>query len=155
MVPRSVLLWQTELTGRFEVAHDPADAFALFTPAGERAWAAGWNPVFDAEVVDDSEPGVVFRTDHDDRQATWLVLRREPGRLMQYARVIPGHNAGTVTVELRDLPHPRTTEVTVSYRLSALSEAGAHDLAAFARRYDAYLGEWAAAIGRLPAQAAA
>jgi hypothetical protein len=34
------------LTGRISVGLPPAEAFLLFTPRGEQAWAHGWHPRF-------------------------------------------------------------------------------------------------------------
>ena len=54
------------LVGSVRVALAPADAFALFTPSGERRWAAGWDPWFPVVAEDETAPGTVFTTDHED-----------------------------------------------------------------------------------------
>jgi hypothetical protein len=135
----------TALTGRFPVELPPDKAFVLFTPLGERTWAAGWDPRFPAATDDDSAPGTVFETAaHAGRTATWIVLDREPGHRIRYARVIPGLDAGTVTVTL-DGEGARTA-VTVTYELTALSEAGREGLHAFGADYREFLGSWQQAI---------
>jgi hypothetical protein len=39
---------RVRLSGHIDVALPPPRAFTLFTPAGERAWAEGWDPQFPA-----------------------------------------------------------------------------------------------------------
>ena len=69
----------------------------LFTPAGERLWAAHWDPRFPAgEQGDGSAPGTVFLTG----DTHWVVVDRTPDRV-RYARVTPGIRAGTVEVAVR------------------------------------------------------
>jgi hypothetical protein len=142
------------LTGRVGVPLPPDRAFRLFTPLGERDWAAGWDPTFPAGTAgtggtggtggDDSAPGTVFLTGSGDHSTIWVVTAREPGRLISYARTTPGDRAGTVTVTLA--PARSGTEATVVYHLTALTEAAEDDLAAFAANYDDYLVHWQAAI---------
>jgi hypothetical protein len=133
------------LAGRIRVALPPDEAFRLFTPRGERDWAAGWEPRFPAPTTDDTEPGTVFETQSHAGTTTWLVIDREQGRRVSYARVVPGVNAGTVTVTLE--PAGGHSEVTVAYDLTALTEAGARQLRQFAADYPAYLESWRDDIG--------
>lgn len=143
-------------TGTVRLPPGTAAPLALFTPEGERAWAAGWDPRYPAPAADDSEPGTVFQTGHGAHAGIWVVTGREPGRSVRYARVIAGQDAGTVTVTLgaRGPGHGqpgsggpgRGTQVTVSYDLTALSEAGAAQLARFAAGYPEFLAHWEQAI---------
>jgi uncharacterized protein YndB with AHSA1/START domain len=144
------------LTGRIRVALPPAAAFVLFTPRGEQDWAPGWQPRFPSaaaagETADDTEPGTVFLTSGGTgphaHHATWLVTAREPGKRIAYARVMPGHQAGTVTVDLE--ADGDGSEVEVSYQLTALSPAADRGLAEFATGYAAYLQSWEDAITAL------
>jgi Polyketide cyclase / dehydrase and lipid transport len=131
------------LTGTLEVALPPAEAFGLFTPRGEQDWVDGWRPHFPADPVDDTEPGTVFETHaHDD--ATWIVIARETGRRISYARVTPGVRAGTVSVELE--PTGGGSRVTVGYEMTALSDQGRAELDRFAETYPDFLRSWEAAI---------
>ncbi|HEY9241714.1 MAG TPA: hypothetical protein VIP48_07015 [Streptosporangiaceae bacterium] len=114
----------------------------LFTPEGERAWAAGWDPSYPAPAGDGSEPGTVFLTGHGPHPGTWIVASREPGRSIRYSRVIAGQDAGTVTVTLDSSDPASGTQVTVSYDLTALSEPGAAHLAEFAASYPQFLASW-------------
>src|SRR3954447_17994802 len=91
----------------------PERALHLFTPAGERAGAPGWDPVSPAgEDGDGGAPGTVFLTG----ASTWVVVDREPDRV-RYARVTPGVRAGTIEVRLRadgDETLPDVTYVTAA-----------------------------------------
>ena len=138
---------QRRLTGRLRVALPPREAFRLFTPRGERDWAHGWEPRFPAAAPDDTEPGTVFETAAHGQHTTWLVTEREPGSRIGYARVSPGHQAGTVTVRLTAAGDG--SEVEVTYLLTALSEAARPQLADFADGYAAYLRSWQDAIAAL------
>ena len=132
------------LTGRIQVDLPPGEAFRLFTPRGEEDWVHGWHPRFLVPVTDDTEPGTVFETHAHGHHATWLVTSREPGRRISYARVIPGEQAGTVTVTVS--ASGRGTEVAVLYDLTALTSAANLKLVEFADRYPAYLQSWQEAI---------
>jgi Polyketide cyclase / dehydrase and lipid transport len=132
------------LTGRILVDLPPAEAFRLFTPRGEQDWSHGWHPCFPASAADDSEPGTVFETTAHGQHTIWLVTGRQPGTRISYARVTPGHQAGTVTVTLS--PADEHSEVEVTYQLTALSDAADRDLAEFAAGYKAYLQSWQEAI---------
>ena len=138
---------RVRLTGSIRLPLAPAEAFALFTPTGERTWAEGWSPQFPTVVDDDTEPGTVFTTEHAGRHTTWTVVHRDPGRAIQYACVTPGDRAGLVTVTC-DRAANGATEATVRYDLTALSLEACSDLGDFAARYAHFLGHWRAAIER-------
>jgi hypothetical protein len=132
------------LTGRINVGLPPAEAFALFTPRGEQAWAHGWHPRFPDPAADDTEPGTVFETDAHGQHTVWLVTDRQPGRRICYARVTPGEQAGLVTVTITGAGSH--SEAEVSYQLTALTPAASHKLREFAAGYPAYLQSWQDAI---------
>ena len=132
------------LTGTLDVALPPEEAFTLFTPRGEEEWVDGWRPHFPADPIDDTEPGTVFQTDAHGDHTLWVVVARETGRRISYARVTPGSRAGTVTVELE--PTERGSRVTVGYELTALSDAGQVGLDEFASTYPEFLRSWETAI---------
>ena len=135
------------LTGRIEVGLPPGEAFRLFTPRGEQDWAHGWHPHFPAPAPDDAEPGTVFETRAHGQHTIWLVTSCEPGKRISYARVTPGDQAGTVTVTISPSGgRGQVSDVEVTYQLTALTPAAAHELAAFADRYPAYLQSWQDAI---------
>jgi Polyketide cyclase / dehydrase and lipid transport len=132
------------LTGSIKVDLPPDEAFRLFTPRGEQEWAAGWQPRFPVQAPDDTEPGTVFETGGHGRRTIWLVLDRQRGRRISYARVTPGDTAGTVTIIVDAAG--RHSEVSVTYELTELSGATGGKLGAFADAYSAYLQSWQDAI---------
>ncbi|WP_116950016.1 SRPBCC family protein [Jiangella endophytica] len=137
------------LSGGLHVALPPADAFALFTPRGEVVWAPGWEPRFPVPTDDDAAPGIVFETEARGARTSWIVLHRDPGRSISYARVTPGSRAGTVRVELRP-DGAGGSDVTVTYELTALSEPAEAELDRFAAGFADYLRSWETAIAALP-----
>jgi hypothetical protein len=132
------------LVGRIRVPVPPGEAFRLFTPRGERAWAHEWDPRFPIPVTDDAEPGTVFETTAHGRRTIWLVTDRQPAKKISYARVTPDDRAGTVTVAIHAAGEQSEAEVT--YDLTALSPAAELDLQRFADGYAAYLLSWQDAI---------
>ena len=134
-------------SGRIQVGLPPAEAFRLFTPRGEQEWAQGWQPRFPAASLDDTEPGTVFETAAHGQDTVWLVMDREPGERISYARVTPGHQAGTVTVII--IAAGDRSEVEVTYELTALSDAAGEELRGFGASYQAYLRSWQEAIAAL------
>jgi hypothetical protein len=135
------------LTGRIQVALPPVDAFRLFTPRGEQAWAHGWHPHFPASAPDDTEPGTVFETSAHGQHTIWVVTARQPGTSISYARVTPGDLAGTVTITISAAG--QHSEVEVSYQMTALTEPADRKLDEFADGYPAYLQSWQQAISAL------
>jgi len=133
------------LTGTVRVALPPAEAFRLFTPYGERDWAEGWEPRFPEQVTDDTAPGTVFQTLAHGVTTTWVVLHREPGRSVSYARVREGVHAGTVGVALAP-SESGGSDVTVTYDLTPLTAEAEAELAAFAAGYPAFMRSWEDAI---------
>ena len=136
------------LTGRITVPLPPSEAFELFTPRGEERWVDGWQPRFPTPTDDDSAPGTVFETAVHGEETIWVVLDREPGRRVSYARVTPGSRAGTVSVVLDDDGNGHST-VEVTYDLTALSPTGDQRLAELAAGYPDMLEWWESAITRL------
>ncbi|NMO56953.1 SRPBCC family protein [Actinoplanes sp. TBRC 11911] len=132
------------LVGKLHVSLPPQEAFRLFTARGERDWVDGWAPAFPDEVADDATIGTVFETDAHGHHATWIVVDSEENRRIRYARVVTGRDAGTVAVELK--PDGDGSEVTVTYQLTALTEAGGDYLATFAENYPAFIDSWAEAL---------
>lgn len=132
---------RVRLSGSVRLPPGYEPALFLFTPRGEKLWAEGWDPRFPAPAGDDTEPGTVFETSHDQERTTWVVCAREPGRSVRYARIAHGQNAGTVTVTLDG-----AGAVTVDYDLTALSGEAATELARFAAHYPQFLQHWEQAI---------
>ena len=132
------------LIGRIQVGLPTDEAFRLFTPRGEQDWVTGWEPRFPVPAPDDTQPGTVFETDAHGQTTIWLVLDRQWGKRISYARVTPGDQAGTVTIVVS--PTGRHSEVEVTYELTALTGAASSRLREFADNYPAYLRSWQDAI---------
>jgi hypothetical protein len=135
---------RVQLEGNVAVARPPAEAFALFTPSGERAWAPGWEPQFPSPGASETEPGTIFVVDHDARRSVWAVVSCEVGRTIQYATVTPGERAGLITVTCQG--SSAGTEATVKYDLTALSPDANAQLEHFAANFPSFLRHWEQAI---------
>ena len=132
------------LTGRLHIDLPADQAFRLFTPLGEREWAEHWAPHFPTATNDDTAPGTVFQTG----ATIWVVLDRLTGSHISYARLTPEVTAGTVAVALAD--NGTGADVTVTYDLTALTDAANDDLRTFAAGYPEFLASWQEAIAALP-----
>jgi hypothetical protein len=64
---------------------------------------------------------------------------------LRYARIVHGMTAGTVAVEVLG-SHAHTTDLRVTYDLTALTTAGEKWLETFGSSYDAELAAWATDI---------
>jgi hypothetical protein len=132
------------VTGTLQVALPPGQAFRLFAPRGEQECVDGWEPRFPAEADDDTTPGTVLQTRVHGDPTTWVVIGRDLGRQISYARLTPGSRAGTVTVQLEAAAVGR--RVTVTYDLTALDNAANDELRRFADDYPVFLESWQIAI---------
>jgi Polyketide cyclase / dehydrase and lipid transport len=144
---------RAHLEGTVHVALAPDDAFGLFTPSGERRWAEGWDPSFPAAaaVEDETEPGTVFQTRHQ-QNTTWVVVACEPGRSIAYANVSEDDRAALIRVTCQP-DDDGTTTAHVTYDVTPLSDTGAARLAGFSERYQDYLAHWTEAIANALSQA--
>lgn len=133
------------VSGAFDVPLSPQEAFVLFTARGERRWAEGWDPRFPAGDEDDTIPGTTFVIDHHGVDSVWVVASARPPHEIAYVRVTPGDKAGTVLVQLEPRSG-RSTRVTVTYDLTALTPEARAELADFEAGYEDFLGHWAEAI---------
>ena len=138
---------RVRLTGSIRVGLPPEEAFGLFTPNGERAWAHGWAPEFPSPAADDSEPGTAFVTRHGGQTAIWTVAGREPGRSIRYVSTVPGRRTGLITVTCTEADGG--SAVTVSYDLTALDSSARADLRRFAGEYPEFLAHWERALADL------
>jgi hypothetical protein len=118
-------------------------AMALFTPEGERRWAHGWDPQY--PQADRREgPGAVLTTGHGGHQTTWIMVDHAPASV-RYARVTQDMTAGTVAVEVVG-SREHSTQVRVTYDLTALTSHGEGWLDAFDAGYEAAIGGWSTEI---------
>jgi hypothetical protein len=95
-----------------------ATVMPLFTAAGEREWAPGWDPTM---LSGAERRGSAFVTvNHEGRNTTWIVIDYRPseGRV-SYARLAQGSNIGLVDVVCTE-PAAGGTDVSVMYTLTPL-----------------------------------
>jgi hypothetical protein len=133
-----------DVTGTITVGALPAEGFRFFTPEGERLWVAGWEPEYLHPEDGTLREGLTFRTRHGGEETLWLVSRLSVPTAVDYVRVTPGSRMGSVAVRL-DAAEGRS-RVTVSYRLTSLSDAADTTVEEFARAFPAYLASWQHAI---------
>ncbi|MEP6940583.1 MAG: hypothetical protein ABI846_12540 [Rudaea sp.] len=132
-------------TRTFHLDASPARLMPLFTAAGERAWAQGWDPQI---LSGDSERGSVFQTNAHGHDTTWIVIDYRPQQgVASYARIVRDLNMGIVDVVCR--PAIRGSDVSVTYTLTPLSGDGQRAVAAMLdpAHFDAMIEEWRSAIG--------
>jgi hypothetical protein len=123
------------------VALPPNRARHLFTPAGERLWADGWDPHFPAgESGDGAAVGTVFVTQAHEATTLWVVVESTENTV-RYVRVTPGGLAGLVEVTLR-ADGSGGTIATVGYELTALVPEANEELARFTAAYDEFIAGW-------------
>ena len=132
-----------ERTGTLALPIAPDEAFAYFTPEGERGWVPGWDPVaLHAPDGTLSRVGAVFTTAHGGEETLWLVLDFDRDlRRARYARITPGSRLGTVEVRCR--AHGTGTEIEVTYALTSISAGGEAVLSALTEEaYLEMLSDW-------------
>jgi hypothetical protein len=114
----------------------------LFTAEGERSWAGreGWDPRYPVPSRTSGE-GAVFTTRHGGRTTIWVMVDDTPQRV-RYARVTPGGLAGTVEVAVLS-SSAGSTDLRVTYDLTALGDDAVGELDRFAAGYDAMIATWA------------
>jgi hypothetical protein len=114
--------------GEFDLAISAKQAFPLFSPEGERPWAAGWDPkpVFPAEEAVRWQRNAVFTTDHNNEHLTWWILDVDRAtRTADYLNVGNGR-ISRITVHVQSIDESHC-HVDVTYILSA-TEASASEL---------------------------
>lgn len=128
--------------GTLHVGAAPEHAFQLFTAPGERLWIDTWDPVIPGGG-DGREKGSVWVTEAGGGKTYWVVVDYDAVALhARYARVSPGSHAGTVEVHARP-GAAGGTDVEVRYQLTALTDEGNRELAAFgAAAFAGMLAEW-------------
>ena len=129
-----------------------AEAVLLFTPEGERAWAAGWNPQYRHPADGLLQRGMVFTTGSGEEHTIWTVVRCDvDDGMMEYVRTTPASRTGTVLVQCSALDAART-RVTVVYALTALTESGNAILRELTEaKFREFIASWEDAIARIGA----
>jgi hypothetical protein len=129
-------------TGTMHVDAAPEYAFQLFTAPGETFWIDDWDPKV-LSGGDGRARGSVFITRVGGQETYWVVVDYDAETLhARYARIAPGTRAGTVEVTVKD-DGAGGSDVEVTYELTALTDAGNNELAAFDKQaYNAMLTDW-------------
>lgn len=127
------------------VALPPTAAMTLFTPEGERSWAAGdgWDPHYPVPSRT-AGVGAVFITRHGTRTTIWVMVDHNRHGV-RYVRVTPDGLAGTVEVHTLG-GSTADTQLRVTYDLTALTDDAVDELARFAAGYHAEIAGWASTI---------
>jgi hypothetical protein len=138
--------------GAFHIDAPLARVFPLFTAAGERAWAQGWEPEF---LSGGAERASVFRTrTHAGMESTWIVTDYRPaeGRV-SYARLAHGSNFGLVDVTCTP-SSAGGTDVSVRYTLTGVSAEGERFVSQFLGpdHYRQMMDKWRSAIAAVLAK---
>ena len=137
---------RAERSASFVLALPAREAFELFTPEGEKAWAEGWDPEYLHPRDGRIEQGMVFRTGTHGEHAVWTVARLEPPSLVEYVRCTPASRTAIVTVRCAPLGRHRC-EVTVRYALTGLADPGNAWIRSMdERRYADFIRSWHAQI---------
>ena len=132
-------------TKNFEMPVPVADLFPLFSPEGETYWVPGWdyeNVMGTTELSED----YVFLTkahDHATSDALWIIKKYEPdSHMVQFYKIEAREKMGVVTVKCSKKGSD-STQVQVTYKYMALSEAGDAFIEAFNENaYEAFIAEW-------------
>lgn len=129
-------------SGSFKLDMKPEAAIPLFTAPGEKLWVPNWNPTI--LKGDGFEQGTIFVTSNHGSKTHWIVMDYNTKAYHAlYARVTPGHTAGTVEVSIKPDDKSGST-VYVTYKLTSLSQRGNKELSeSFSEpRYYQMMEEW-------------
>jgi len=134
-------------SGVVHVALPFSEAVPLFTPEGERPWAAGWDPHYVHPAEPDAGEGVVFQTTNKgESTATWVQTRYEPAAgATSYVYVIPDHHTTMVDVRVTSDGEGRC-RASVRYRMTSLSSDADDFVRAFGESYEQEMADWTEAI---------
>lgn len=122
----------------------PHDVFWLLTPEGEREWVPGWDPQYLGSP--ELREGLIFSTAADGKLTVWVVNEVDHERCRaSYHRFTPSLKSGLVEVRC-DSNSRGGTELTVSYSMVGLSEAGNREIQASSAAFENYIDGWSVAI---------
>ncbi len=142
----------THSSHTIRIAAPIAQCQRFFTPAGEELWVDGWSPTYLHPQDGRTEPGLVFTTGSGEDYTIWNLVDYDTSRhYARYARVTPALRSGTVEVQCRAVD-ATSTDVVVTYTLTALTSKGSESLASFeGPAFVEMIEEWKQAIeARLP-----
>jgi len=103
-----------------------AEAYPLFTPAGELKWVPGWNPCFLFPEGPDIAQGMVFQTPGrypEESFYTWLVSTYHPESYFTEYVVWSAERTWTISVGCTPIDS-LTTRATITYTFTSLTPRG-------------------------------
>ncbi len=124
----------------------PDRVFPLLCPVREADWVPGWEYRLVYSQSGIAELGCVFTTPNPDGvDSTWIVTEYEPPRRTAFAWVWPNMIATLIEIQLE--PAGAQTKVHIRYTYTALSDAGARELARYDRAwFESKMTSWEKAI---------
>jgi hypothetical protein len=126
----------------------PAMAFPLFGPVRESEWSPHWSPRFLYPLNPTQSAGAVFTVGEKDAETVWMLSTYdEAGLVIGYVILWHGMCATKLDIALKPAAQ-NTTEATVTYRRTALSEAGDKYVREFAQDFPSQRDHWEHAISQ-------
>lgn len=121
----SFVAQHVQRTQTIRLAAPPSKVFPLFEPLPEREWAEGWEPTMLFPLSGVAEAGAVFTSHYPGEPDTiWAISAYDKASShITYVRVTPGLQVAFVDIQCEE-SEGGTTNATVSYTFTALSEAG-------------------------------
>ena len=131
-------------TGSFRIEASLDVAFPLFTPEGEKAWAAGWNPEYVFPRDGKTTQGMVFHTEHSGPK-TWVMTLYDPEH--HRAEYASFSSDLVIQISVACSSEGKSTVVEVSYRHTALTENGNKLVDSYTQeRHDQQMQHWKESI---------
>ncbi|HEV2688505.1 MAG TPA: hypothetical protein VGV35_08115 [Bryobacteraceae bacterium] len=135
---------ETNIT--FDLPAPPATALPLFGPVRESEWSPQWNPAILFPADQRQVAGAVFTTKQQDAEMVWMLITYDQAALrVEYVIVWPGMCATRLDISLKP-SGPNASQASVTYRRTALSEAGDKYVKDFAARFPSQRDHWQQAI---------
>lgn len=124
----------------------PALAFPLFGPVRETEWAPEWSPTILYPPDRSQKAGAVFTTTNRHQDRIWVLSTYDEAALkISYVIVRPRISAGQLDIALRAVGQSES-EVTVTHRVTSLSEEGDAHVKTMATHFPLEREEWEQAI---------
>ena len=143
----SFISQQTEQTITFNLLTAADSAFPLFGAKREMDWDNDWHPHFLVPADgSQSADGAVFIVDNELGQSTWVMTRYDAlARAVEYVRVTPEHTVGQIWIRIV-AGGDNVSCVSVTYRLTGLSEPGNEYVTQFGAEFPTKGQVWADVI---------
>lgn len=139
-------LEHAETSISFSLPASPETVFPLFGPVRESEWSPHWNPHFLYPAMPAQQPGAVFTTGKDRNEMIWTLATYDPAALrIVYLIVWPGMRLTELDIAIKPAPR-NTSDVSIVYRETALSEAGGESVKRFAAEFPAQRDHWQHAL---------